>query len=92
MTSEIPFKRFIFFIKINNEKKEVLSIEFNGLKLHYKKYKKINKKIMKKNTKRDPCDKRELLPSFDLFLFNLLIEEVICDGDSREDYSYKIEK
>ncbi len=86
---DVPFKRFIFFIKINNEKKEVLSIEFNGLKLHYKKYKKINKKINKKNKKNNTNNL--LLPSFDLFLFNLLIEEVMCDNDSRDDYSYKIE-
>lgn len=91
---DVPFKRFIIFIKINNEKKELLSIEFNGLKLHYKKYKKINKKIIKKNKKNENKNKNliPLLPKFELFIFNSFLDEVMCEGDSRDDYSYEIEK
>lgn len=95
MTSEVPFKRFIIFIKLHkNIKKELLSIEFNGLKYHYEQYKELQRKIIKENIKEENKNKTliPLLPKFELFLFNSFLDEVTCEGDSRGDYSYEIEK
>lgn len=90
---DVPFKRFIIFINLNKkEKKELLSIEFNGLKLHYEEYKELQKKIIKENIKNENKNLIPLLPKFELFIFNSFLEEVLCEGDSREDYSYEIEK
>lgn len=89
---DVPFKRFIIFIKINNEKRELLSIEFNGLKLHYEQYKKLKKEIIKENIKNENKNLIPLLPKFELFIFNSFLEEILLEGDSKDDYYYEIEK